>query len=150
MNIYIHARLHIWANSLQTSTGDRKLHGLLNFYVRACVCTLCACAYKHERMCAFSHFWMYSFQIWWRHSSAWATWFLHLRLHTMHAILARLYCMHVRVHTFLDWFFPNLVEHSTGHRDMHGLLDLYMHDCVCAISAYVHIETDSLQTWWKR
>jgi hypothetical protein len=42
-----------------------------------------------------------------------------------------------RSHIF-DGFFPNLVEHSTGHRDMHGLLDVYMHDCMCALSAYVY------------
>jgi hypothetical protein len=71
--IYICALTHFRTNSLQTSTGDRKLHGLLGFYVRACVCTLCACVHTHARMCAFAHFWMYSFQIRWRLSSAWAT-----------------------------------------------------------------------------
>jgi hypothetical protein len=78
---------------------------------------------------------------------------------TMHALWACVYCTHVRVHAFLNWFSPNLVDylictrihvlacahyarawnrriwtlldgfasilvkHSTGHRELHWLLD---------------------------
>jgi hypothetical protein len=69
-------------------------------------------------------------------------------LHDFYTCVCTLYAHYARtISSFLDGFFSNLVEHSTGYRDMHGLLDFYMHDCVCALSAYVHFGTDSLQTW---
>jgi hypothetical protein len=40
-----------------------------------------------------------------------------------------LHCTHARVQTFLDELSPNLLEHYTGHRKLHVLLDF-----VCAIT----------------
>jgi hypothetical protein len=67
----IYARSHILGQTLSKLLRvTESCMGLLGFYVRACVYTLCACVHTHARMCAFAHFWVYSFQIWWRHSSA--------------------------------------------------------------------------------
>jgi hypothetical protein len=87
--IYICALTHFGTNSLQTFTGDRKLHGLLDLYVRACVRALGACV----------HF------------------------------------THARICTLLNIFSPT---HSLGHRKVHDIIYFYVRACVCTLCAWMH------------
>jgi hypothetical protein len=229
------AYAHYWTDSLQYwwrhSLGHINVHGKIDVYVCACVCTLCAWVHAHARMCAFAHFWTYSLNKWWKHPSACATYAFyvctcvctlcarvyctHVRAHTlldgfspklMETFLGsqklarhtwclrarlRVYTMrvgartflnvlapqlmktslsvgymlflraplHVYTHTFLDGFSPNFMQHSTGHRKLHGLLDFDVCACVCTlcacvhthsrICAFAHFWTYSFQIWRK-
>jgi hypothetical protein len=58
---YTHVRAHTLLNGLspklmETFLGSKNL-GIIDFYVRACVCILCAWVRAHARMCEFTHFW---------------------------------------------------------------------------------------------
>jgi hypothetical protein len=113
---YVRACAYNWTDSWRHALDHRNLHGMLDFNVRACVCTLCAYMHARARMRAFAHCWTYTLQNWWKHSSIWATCFLHARLHvhTMHAPCACVQCTPLRVRIFLDRFSSKLVETFLG------------------------------------
>jgi hypothetical protein len=92
------ALTHYWTDSLQNwwrhTWGHRNVHGIIDFYVRACVCT-------HIHACVRSH-------IFGRIRSI-----MYVRT-CVCTLCACVHCTHVRAHTLLDGFSPKLMETYLG------------------------------------
>jgi hypothetical protein len=112
-NIPLHCVYEFTPNLVEDSMGHRNVHGLLDFYLHACIC---ACVHAHARMCAFSHFWTDLLQTWWKHSMGHGMLRVRTVPHVHYAAYAACMCISTSVNGFTPNFIGNIIypDHD-GH-----------------------------------
>jgi hypothetical protein len=133
--LHARARTHIVEQIISKIGGDipwvTETYTAYLIFTRACVCTLCAWVHARARVCAYTHFWTYSLK------EIVKTFLCMCYMLFTCALYACVHCTHVRAHTLLDGFSKKM-RHSLGHRNLHGIIDFYVRNCVCTLCAWVH------------